>query len=56
MRKRKADFAIHTGDMVLSGGKAEEWNKFFEIETPLLRDRCVRSVGLRFRGAWATWT
>lgn len=41
MRKRKADFAIHTGDMVLSGGKPEEWNKFFEIEGPFLRDRCV---------------
>lgn len=41
MRKRKADFGIHTGDMVLSGGKPEEWSKFFEIETPLLRDRCV---------------
>jgi hypothetical protein len=40
------DFLIHTGDFVEDGANELEWQRFFEIERGLLRDRCVfASVG-----------
>ena len=30
-------FAVHTGDLVASGGSARQWDQFFDIERPLLR-------------------
>jgi hypothetical protein len=34
-----ADFLVQTGDMVAYGGSADEWQRFFDIERPLLADR-----------------
>lgn len=31
------DFVLHTGDMVETGRSTSEWNRFFNIEEPLLR-------------------
>lgn len=31
------DFALHTGDLVASGGDAAQWDRFFAIEEELLR-------------------
>ena len=36
-----ADFLVNTGDMVADGGKASDWQTFFDIERPLLRDRAL---------------
>ena len=41
MREVPSDFLIHTGDLVAAGGSAEEWQTFFEIEAPLLRERSL---------------
>ncbi len=39
-------FLVHTGDFVEKGGSAQHWQTFFDIEAPLLRERCVfSSVG-----------
>ncbi len=38
------DFLVHTGDFVEDGGSPDDWQRFFEIEAPLLRDRCVYSA------------
>ena len=35
------DFIVNTGDFVERGGSARDWQTFFDIEGPLLRDRCV---------------
>ncbi len=32
----KASFVLHTGDLVSNGNKADDWDKFFEIERDLL--------------------
>ncbi len=41
-----SDFLIHTGDMVGRGDEEDDWKSFFDIENPLLRDRCVfASIG-----------
>ena len=37
-------FVVQTGDMVDNGGKAENWQRFFDIEAPLLRERMVLSA------------
>jgi len=34
-----SDFLVQTGDMVAYGGSADEWQRFFDIERPLLADR-----------------
>jgi 3',5'-cyclic AMP phosphodiesterase CpdA len=34
--REQVDFAIHTGDMVAQGGVRREWDRFFQIERPLL--------------------
>lgn len=36
-----SDFLLHTGDMVAAGGRAEDWQGFFDVERDLLRERCV---------------
>ena len=33
-----AEFVVHTGDLVADGRDEEDWQDFFEIETPLLRN------------------
>lgn len=34
-----SDFLVNTGDIVAEGGSAADWQSFFSIEAPLLRDR-----------------
>lgn len=41
MKQSPTDFLVHTGDFVASGGSASDWQAFFDIEAPLLRDRCL---------------
>ena len=36
-----SDFLINTGDLVLDGSSDANWQSFFDIEAPLLRDRNV---------------
>ncbi len=36
-----ADFLVHTGDMVETGDSARDWESFFQVETPLLRERAI---------------
>lgn len=43
MASASADFFVHTGDFVANGGSAPEWQTFFDIEAPIMRDRCVFS-------------
>jgi predicted phosphodiesterase len=33
-----AEFVVHTGDLVADGRDEDDWQNFFEVETPLLRD------------------
>jgi len=33
-----AEFVVHTGDLVADGRDEDDWQDFFEIETPLLRN------------------
>ncbi len=41
-----SDFLVHTGDMVAVGDEEDDWKSFFDVENPLLRDRCVfASIG-----------
>lgn len=52
-----SDFLLHTGDFVADGGNAGEWQSFFDIEAPLLRERpvfaCVGNHELVDRSATA---
>jgi 3',5'-cyclic AMP phosphodiesterase CpdA len=41
MRRVPSDFLVNTGDMVALGDDEDDWRVFFQIETPLLRERCV---------------
>jgi hypothetical protein len=41
LSQARSDFLVHTGDFVENGSNAAEWQTFFDIEEPLLRDRCV---------------
>jgi predicted phosphodiesterase len=41
MKSEPSDFLIHTGDFVSDGSSADDWQRFFDIEGELLRDRCV---------------
>lgn len=43
MASSNADFLVHTGDFVANGGSAPEWQTFFDIEAPIMRDRCLFS-------------
>jgi hypothetical protein len=36
-----SDFLVNTGDIVATGGSAADWQDFFQIEQPLLRDRAL---------------
>ncbi len=36
-----SDFLVNTGDLVADGGSAADWQAFFRIEQPLLRDRAL---------------
>ncbi len=36
LAREKVDFVVHTGDMVGHGGVRREWDRFFQIERPLL--------------------
>lgn len=38
-----ADFLVNTGDFVSTGASPADWQTFFDIEAPLLRDRCLFS-------------
>lgn len=35
----QADFLVHTGDFVENGGSKPQWQTFFDIEAPLLREK-----------------
>lgn len=35
------DFLINTGDFVGTGDSTRDWQSFFDIESPLLRERCL---------------
>jgi hypothetical protein len=39
MMATPSDFLVNTGDIVAAGGNASDWQSFFQIEEPLLRDR-----------------
>jgi hypothetical protein len=41
LRDAPSDFLVHTGDFVEDGSHPSEWQTFFDIEEPLLRERCV---------------
>jgi predicted phosphodiesterase len=36
-----SDFLVHTGDFVEDGRETDQWREFFDVERPLLKDRCV---------------
>jgi acid phosphatase type 7 len=36
-----SDFLVNTGDLVEDGGRAEDWQSFFDVEASLLRDRAL---------------
>jgi len=36
-----SDFLVNTGDVVANGGDPADWQMFFQIEQPLLRDRSL---------------
>jgi len=36
-----SDFLVNTGDMVENGGVPKQWQTFFDIEAPLMRERCL---------------
>jgi len=39
-----SDFIVQTGDMVADGGNEAEWQRFFDIERPLLADHPIFSA------------
>ena len=41
MQAVPSDFLVNTGDLVAEGDSARDWEDFFRIETPMLRDRCM---------------
>jgi hypothetical protein len=41
MLRTPSDLLLHTGDFVSDSRQKSEWSRFFSIEQPLLRDRCV---------------
>lgn len=43
MASSNADFLVHTGDFVNTGASQAEWQTFFDIEAPIMRDRCLFS-------------
>jgi hypothetical protein len=46
MQQVPSDFLVNTGDAVAEGGSDVDWQGFFDIERPLLRDRAlVAAIG-----------
>jgi predicted phosphodiesterase len=43
MAAAQSDFLIHTGDFVENGSSKAQWQTFFEIEAPLLREKPIFS-------------
>jgi acid phosphatase type 7 len=41
MEESPSDFLVNTGDALEDGNEAEQWQRFFEIEKGLLKDRCL---------------
>ncbi len=41
MRSATGDFLVNTGDLVQDGSDAELWQRFFDVEGPMLRERCL---------------
>ena len=41
MAMTPADFFLQTGDLVAVGGDPAQWKTFFELEAPLMRERCI---------------
>ena len=39
MQQVPSDFLVNTGDLVDNGASAQDWQSFFDIEAPLLRER-----------------
>ena len=39
-----SDFLLNTGDFVEKGASPSQWQTFFDIEAPLLRERCLFSA------------
>jgi 3',5'-cyclic AMP phosphodiesterase CpdA len=39
MRQVPSDFLVNTGDLVEDGARSTDWQSFFDVEAPLLRDR-----------------
>jgi len=41
MERTPSDFLLHTGDFVGDSRRQKDWDRFFDVERTLLRDRCV---------------
>ncbi len=41
MASSPCDLLVNTGDLVADGGRLEDWQTFFDIEAPLLRDHAL---------------
>jgi acid phosphatase type 7 len=41
LQQTPSDFLLNTGDYVEDGRDASDWQTFFDVEGPLLRDRCM---------------
>jgi hypothetical protein len=41
MAESPSDFLINTGDAIEDGNDAEQWQRFFEIEKGLIKERCL---------------
>jgi hypothetical protein len=41
MAESPSDFLVNTGDAIEDGNNREQWQRFFEIEKGLLKDRCL---------------
>jgi 3',5'-cyclic AMP phosphodiesterase CpdA len=41
MMQSPSDFLVNTGDYVEDGSEGSQWQSFFDVEKPLLRDRAV---------------
>lgn len=39
--RHEVDFLVHSGDFVVEGGATQQWQDFFEIEKPLLKNECL---------------
>jgi hypothetical protein len=44
MQQVAADFLVNTGDAVQDGAEAADWQSFFDVEGPMLRNRAIFSA------------